>query len=292
MKKRIAHIILFSMAIFCFPSARAVNFQKFIIQLNGMSLLEITKRQEPYSRGASYDVQAVSPANGQFVRYNLEPDTSDQASTSTRPSLLNRILTYCFAPTFPDSIREISIESLLQALILTHRKLGGRSFVVTIHDDGKAELSMQALSGSRIRAETTFHLAGSAPWDGFLDSTSTSDNRLLHYFFNTANHAHLRHFIYLSGESTDTNGSIDLDLDLDLISSNRRFDWSLNVQVSQRGEETLVLNVVGVVGRNGLPAEVLQQRAPLSAQFGELENLLPGAIGEAIQPGISGSGAQ
>ena len=288
MKTCSAPTLLFLMVIFCFPSARAVNFQKFIIQLNGMSLLKITKRQEPYSPETSYDVQAVSPANGQFVRYNLEPDTSDQASTSTSQSWFNRLLAYFFAPTFPDSIREISIESLLQALIVTHHKLGHRSFVVTIHDDGNAELSMQALSGSRIRAETTFHSAGSAPWDNFLDPTSTSDNRLLHYFFNTANHAHLRHFIFLSGEFTDTNGPIDSDL----ISSNRRFDSNLNVQISQLGEETLVLNVVGVVDPNGLPAEIFQQRAPASAQLGEPENLLPGAIGAAVQPGISGSGVQ
>ena len=291
MKKRIAHIILFSMVLFFFPSAQAVNFQQFIIQLNGMSLLEITKRQEPNSPGTSYDVRAVSPANGQLVQYNLEPDTPDQVSASAFQSLLNWFSVHFFAPTSPDSIRENSIHSLLQALVLTHHKLGFRSFAVTIHGDGNAELSTQASSGSQIRAETTFHSAGPAPWDSFLDPTSTSDNRLLHYFFNHMNHAHLLRFIILLREYSGADGSMDLDLH----SSNRTFDSNLNVQVSQRGEETLVLNVVGVVDRNGLPAEVLQQRAPTSAQFGELQNLLPrtpGAIGEAVQSGISGTGVQ
>ncbi|MCW7553420.1 hypothetical protein NX722_12400 [Endozoicomonas gorgoniicola] len=291
MKKRIAHIILFSMVLFFFPSARAVNFQQFIIQLNGMSLLEITKRQEPYSPGTSYDIRAVSPANGQLVQYNLEPDTSDQVSASAFQSLLNWFSVHFWAPTFPDSIRENSIHSLLQALILTHHNLGYRSFAVTIHGDGNAELSMRASSGSRIQAETTLHSAGSAPWDSFLDSTSTSDNRLLHYFFNHMNHAHLLRFIILPRQFSDAVGFMDLELH----SSNRRFDSNLNVQVSQRGEETLVLNVVGVVDRNGLPAEVLQQRTPFSAQFGQLENLLPGApgaIGEAVPLGISGAGVQ
>ena len=293
MKTCSTYIILFSMAIFFFPSVRAVNFQQFIIQLNGMSLLEINKRQGGASQGISYEIRGVSPANGQSVQYNLEPDTSRRASRSICQSVFNRTLAFFRRRTVSDITRGNYIGDLLPALIYTHHRLRGHSFVVTIHDDGNAELSMEETLGSRIRVRTTLHSAGSAPWDNFLDPTSISDNRLLHYFFDFINHSHLSHFIYLAtgynsffagftdcmmrtrpleyrrslirpngdfAPLSSINGSVPIDLN----SSNRRFDSNLNVQVSQSGEETLVLNVVGVVNQNGLDREILEPQVPLS----------------------------
>ena len=286
MKACNAHIILFSMVLFFFPSAQAVNFQQFIIQLNGISLLIITKRQGAYSQGMSYEIRGVSPANGYFVPYILEPDNSEQASQSVLDQESAFLQGYMAAP---EHTSRNHIGDLLPALIYTHHQLKYRSFDVTIDDNGNALLSMEVSSHSHIEAQVTLDSVAPAPWDGFLGSGFTSDRRLLHYLFNYINHSQLSRFINLANEHNNgtapgsshlistyqlsyflsgiINGHYDDTFSINLNSSNRRFDSSLNVQIHQSGEEALVLNVVGVVNRSGLDREILEPQVPLSVQY-------------------------
>ncbi|UYM16658.1 hypothetical protein [Endozoicomonas euniceicola] len=328
MKTCNTHIVLFLMVIFCASPVLAVNYQQFIIQLNGMPLLEITKRQKSSSQGASYNVQGVSPANRRFVRYNLAPDTSEQALTTSPQSVPDPDTAFLEESMALGCTNRSYIGDLLPALIYTHHQLGGRSFDITIHDDGNAELNMEVEVSSiaqvkimaegllepvwltvepfsHIEAQVTLDSVGPAPWDNFLDSTSTSDNRLLHYLFNYINHSQLSRFIDLANEHNNgtapassnviriyqqsyfnalAEGHSDNPFSIDLNSSNQRFDSNLDVQIRQSGEDALVLNVVGVVNRSGLGREILGPLDPLYVELYEAANLILEAIGDVPLP--------